>query len=79
MKKIVALLLLSSLLLFTAMAFTSCDFQAEVDSARTELMNTAKSLLDPFLNRSESEITESSTAESVQGDLTDDSGIDALN
>ena len=76
MKKIFALLLVCSLLLTLALLSTSCDYQAEVDSARTELMNTAKDLLDPFLNRSESHTTESSVeSEPTDSSTTDSSGV----
>ena len=71
MKKILALLLICSLLLVSALAFTSCDYQETVDSARSELMDAAKDLLDPFLNRSESHVTESS----VQSESTDQSDV----
>ena len=76
MKKIFALLLACSLLLTLTLLSTSCDYQAEVDSARTELMNTAKDLLDPFLNRSESHTTESSVeSEPTDSSTTDSSGV----
>ena len=65
MKKTIAFLLICSLLFTLAIAFTSCDYQAEVDSVRTELMEGAKDLLDPFLNRAESH-TESSTESSIE-------------
>ena len=76
MKKIFALLLACSLLLTLALLSTSCDFQGEVDSVRTELMDTAKDLLDPFLNRSESHTTESSVeSEPTDSSTTDSSGV----
>lgn len=64
MKKIVALLLACSLLLALALSFASCDYQDTVDSARSELMEAAKDLLDPFLNRSESQVEEEPTDQS---------------
>ena len=54
MKKIIALLLcIVSLCLCLFMA--SCDYQADVDSVRSEMMEGAKDLLDPFLNQIEEE------------------------
>ena len=45
-------------------SFASCDYQDTVDSARSELMEAAKDLLDPFLNRSESQVEEEPTDQS---------------
>ena len=73
MKRIIALLLLCALLFTLAMAFASCDFQDDVDSLRSELMEGAKELLDPFLNRAESGTTDSS----VLDEPSVDSGINA--
>lgn len=80
MKKIIALFLLCSLLFALAIAFTSCDFQDDVDSLRSDLMEGAKDLLDPFLNRAESSTesgTESSTESSADEEAPVDSGINA--
>lgn len=54
MKRIFALLFSISLL-FSVFAFTACDIQETVDSARSNLMESAKDLLDPFLNQNPSE------------------------
>ena len=58
MKRIVALVL-CAVFSFSLLFLYSCDYQDQVDSARSDLMETAKDLLDPFLNQTNSEIDNS--------------------
>ena len=52
MRKFVAIILciLTVCLVF---AFTGCDYQESIDSVRSDLMDGAKDMLDPFLNQSD--------------------------
>ena len=50
MKKLISLLLLVSIVVLSLL-LVSCEYQDTVDSARSNLMDTAKDLLDPFLNQ----------------------------
>ena len=68
MKRVVALLL-CAVFSFTLLFLCSCDYQDQVDSARSDLMETAKDLLDPFLNQSKP--TEGSGTVDTQGESSD--------
>ena len=69
MKRVIALLL-CAVFSFTLLFVCSCDYQDKVDSARSNLMETAKDLLDPFLNQSKP--TENSTVDTQPGEGTSD-------
>lgn len=66
MKKLVALLI-CLILICTVFAFTSCEYQDSVDSVRSDLMDSAKEMLDPFLNQSNG--SSSATNSSADGSI----------
>ena len=53
MKRAAALILMAFVLCLSLL-LASCDYQESVDSARQNLMDSAKDLLDPFLNQTKS-------------------------
>ena len=53
MKRAFALIISAFILCFT-LFLASCDYQESIDSARADLMDSAKDLLDPFLNQTSS-------------------------
>ena len=53
MKRILALLT-ATFMLCMGVFLVSCNYQDTVDSARNNLMETSKDLLDPFLNQTKS-------------------------
>lgn len=64
MKRIFALIIVAFTLCLT-LFLASCDYQESVDSARADLMDSAKELLDPFLNQTKP----SNTANSASSDI----------
>ena len=68
MKRFMALIL-CAVFSFSLLFLYSCDYQDQVDSARSDLMETAKDLLDPFLNQSKP--TEDSGTVDTQGESSD--------
>ena len=70
MKRIFALII-SVFMLCAAVFLVSCDYQDTVDSARENLMDTTKDLLDPFLNQAKSS-TVDQDATDVQSSQDDD-------
>lgn len=77
MKRILALLT-AALILCMGVFLVSCNYQDTVDSARSNLMETTKDLLDPFLNQTKSS-TENDEADSdVSSGETSGSGKDDL-
>ncbi len=65
MKRIFVLITALLTLCFT-LFLTSCDYQESVDSARADLMESAKELLDPFLNQTKSsQVSSNATADNV--------------
>lgn len=71
MKKLLALVF-CVIFSFTLISLASCDYQEAVDSARSNLMETAKDLLDPLLNQSGSSSASSSSAGSQPSTDTSD-------
>lgn len=78
MKKVLVVLLciLTVCLVF---AFTGCDYQESIDSARSDLMDSAKDMLDPFLNKKDdtSSSTNSTTGNSSDTSSKVDEKLDA--
>lgn len=70
MKRIFALII-AVFMLCAAVFLVSCDYQDTVDSARENLMDTTKDLLDPFLNQAKSS-TVDQDATDVQSSQDDD-------
>lgn len=61
MKRLITIIL-SALLILTALALTSCD-QESVDNALDNLINTGKDLLDPFFRVAESSSSANNSAD----------------
>ena len=59
MKRFFAIIL-CVLSLCAVLTLASCDYQESIDSVRADMMDTAKDLLDPFLNEAEESTVDSS-------------------